>query len=55
MANPEKIVAAIPVVKVFQLVAKIIKLSKGGLSKEEALDLLEDLAEIAVDVAAKVK
>lgn len=55
MATSEKIVAAIPLVKVFQLIAKLIKLSKGGLSKEEALELLEDLAEIAIDVASKAK
>lgn len=55
MASGEKVVSAIPVVKVFQLIAKIIKLSKGGISKEEALELLEDLALISVDVAAKVK
>ena len=54
-ASAEKVVAAIPLGKVFSLIAKLIKLSKGGLTKEEALELLQDLAEIAAEVATKAK
>lgn len=53
--SAEKVVASIPLGKVFSLIAKLIKLSKGGLSKEEALELLQDLAEIAAEIATKAK
>ncbi len=54
-ASAEKVIAAIPLGKIFSLIAKLIKLSKGGLTKEEALELLQDLAEIAAEVATKAK
>jgi len=50
----DKIVSAIPIVKVFKLIGKLLKLSKGGLTKEEGLDLLDDLAEIASDLAMRI-
>ena len=50
----QKIVSAVPIIKVFKLVGKLLKLSKGGLTKEESLDLLDDLAEIAADLALKL-
>jgi hypothetical protein len=46
----QKIVTQIPWTKVMALVAKIIKFSKGGISKEEAADLAEDLLLLAADL-----
>ena len=46
----QKIVANIPWSKVMSLVAKIIKFSKGGISKEEAALLAEDLLLLAADL-----
>ena len=46
----QKIVANIPWSKVMGLVAKIIKFSKGGISKEEAALLAEDLLLLAADL-----
>ena len=46
----QKIVAQIPWSKVMALVAKIIKFSKGGISKEEAALLAEDLLLLAADL-----
>ncbi|CAB5224030.1 hypothetical protein UFOVP390_29 [uncultured Caudovirales phage] len=49
--NTDKIVAqAVPWSKVMALVAKIIKFSKGGISKEEGTVLAEDLLLIAADL-----
>jgi len=53
--NSEKIISSLPIGKIFKLIVDLIKLSKGGISKEEAIVLLEDLASIAADVASKVK
>jgi hypothetical protein len=46
----QKIVAQIPWSKVMSLVAKIIKFSKGGITKEEAALLAEDLFLLAADL-----
>ena len=46
----QKIVARIPWAKVMALVAKIIKYSKGGISKDEGADLAEDLLLLAADL-----
>lgn len=50
----DKIISTIPLPKIFKLIAHLIKFSKGGISKEEGAVLLEDLAEIAGDVAGKL-
>jgi hypothetical protein len=36
-----------------RLIGKLIRSSKGGLSKEEALDLLEDLSSLSFDIAER--
>lgn len=41
----------IPIKNIFKLIADLIRLSKDGISKEEAEILLGDLAEIALAVA----
>jgi hypothetical protein len=46
----EKIIAQIPWSKVMALVAKIIKFSKGGITKEEGALLAEDLLLLAADL-----
>ena len=48
--NGQKIVANIPWSKVMSLVAKIVKFSKGGITKEEAAILAEDLLLLAADL-----
>jgi len=50
----EKIIGSIPLVKLFRLIGRLIAFSKGGISKEEGAVLLEDLAEIAADIAGKL-
>lgn len=50
----DKIISNIPLGKVLKLVLDLIKLSKGGLTKEEGVILLEDLLLITADVAQKV-
>lgn len=43
----------LPIVKIMRLIGKLIRSSKGGLSKEEALDLLEDLSSLSFDIAER--
>jgi hypothetical protein len=45
--NAEKVVTMIPWTKVMQLIAKLIKFGKGGISKDEAAELAEDLLLLA--------
>jgi hypothetical protein len=44
----------IPWVKVGLLIGKLVKAAKNGINKEEAQDLLGDLAEIAADIALQL-
>jgi len=44
----------IPWVRVGMLIGKLVKAAKGGIDKEEAEDLLSDLAEIAVQIAVQL-
>lgn len=44
----------LPIIRIAALIVKLVKLSKGGLTKEECLDLLEDLAAITFDIAQKL-
>ena len=50
----KEVLIKLPFVRIAALIVKLIKLSKGGLTKEEGLELLEDLADIAFDVAQKL-
>ena len=49
----KEIFVKLPIVKIMRLIGKLIRSSKGGLSKEEALDLLEDLSSISFDIAER--
>jgi hypothetical protein len=49
----KEIFLKLPIVKIMRLIGKLIRSSKGGLSKEEALDLLEDLSSISFDIAER--
>lgn len=44
----------IPVFEIVALLGKIIKAAKGGISKDEALDIATDLAAIAASVLTQV-
>jgi hypothetical protein len=44
----------IPWIKVGLLIGKLVKAAKGGIDKEEAQDLLSDLAEIAAHIALQL-
>ena len=44
----------LPIIRIAALIVKLVKLSKNGLTKEECLDLLEDLAAITFDIAQKL-
>ena len=50
----EKVISTIPLAKIFKLIAHLIKFAKGGITKDEGAILLEDLAEIAGDIASKL-
>lgn len=39
----QKIVAALPLPAIIKIIAKLIRYAKGGIDKEEAADLIEDL------------
>jgi hypothetical protein len=49
----KEVFVKLPIVKIMRLIGKLIRASKGGLSKEEALDLLEDLSSISFDIAER--
>jgi hypothetical protein len=49
----KEIFLKLPIVKIMRLIGKLIRCSKGGLTKEEALDLLEDLSSISFDIAER--
>ena len=51
--NSDKIVASVPWSKVIVLIAKLVRYSKGGISKEEGADLAEDLLLIVADLVEK--
>jgi hypothetical protein len=50
----EKVISTIPLAKIFKLIGHLIKFAKGGITKDEGAILLEDLAEIAGDIASKL-
>jgi len=52
--NVEKVVGTIPLAKVFRLIGHLIAFAKGGINKDEGAILLEDLAEIAAEIATKL-
>jgi hypothetical protein len=52
--DSEKIVAVIPLQKVFRLIGHLLAFAKGGISREEGEILLEDLAGIAAAIAGKL-
>jgi len=43
----EKVVAQLPWARIMALVAKLVRYAKGGIDKEEAADLAEDLLLLA--------
>lgn len=51
--DAKEVFVKLPIVKIMRLIGKLIRASKGGLSKEEALDLLEDLSSISFDIAER--
>ena len=51
----QRIVAQISWGKVAALVAKLIRFSKGGITKEEGAELAEDLLLLAADLIEKSK
>lgn len=53
--NTEKILVKVPWAKVAMLIVTLVKSAKGGISKEEAEELLEQLSDIIVHVATAVK
>lgn len=53
--NSDKILVKIPWAKVALLIATLVRAAKGGISKEEGEELLEQLADIIVHVAGAVR
>ena len=51
----EKILVKIPWSKVAVLIATLVRSAKGGISKEEGEELLEQLADIIVHIATAVR
>lgn len=51
----EKIIVKIPWAKVAVLIATLVRSAKGGISKDEGEELLEQLADIIVHIATAVK
>ena len=51
----EKIIVKVPWSKVAVLIATLIKSAKGGISREEAEELLEQLSDIIVHLAVGMK
>ena len=49
-----KIIADIPIAKIWKLISHLIRFGQGGISKEEGAILLSDLADIAASVASKM-
>lgn len=53
--NSEKILVKVPWSKVAILIATLVKSAKGGISREEAEELLEQLSDIIVHLAVGLK
>jgi len=53
--NSEKILIKVPWAKVAILIATLVRSSKGGISKDEAEELLEQLTDIIVHLATGLK
>ena len=53
--NTDKILVKVPWSKVAVLIATLVKSAKGGISKEESEELLEQLSDIVVHIAIAVK
>jgi len=51
--DAKEVFVKLPIVKIMRLIGKLIRASKGGLTKEEALDLLEDLSSLSFDIAER--
>ena len=49
-----KLISDIPIAKIWKLISHLIKFGQGGINKDEAAILLEDLAHIAAAVAGKM-
>ena len=49
-----KLISDIPIAKIWKLISHLIRFGQGGINKEEAAILLEDLADIAASVAGKM-
>ncbi len=53
--NSEKILVKVPWAKVAILIATLVRSAKGGISKDEAEELLEQLSDIIVHLATGLK
>lgn len=53
--NSEKILVKVPWSKVAILIATLVKSAKGGISRDEAEELLEQLSDIIVHLAVGLK
>jgi hypothetical protein len=53
--NTDKILVKVPWAKVAILIATLVKSAKGGITKDEAEELLEQLTDIIVHLATAVK
>jgi hypothetical protein len=51
----QKIVAALPLPAIIKIIAKLIRYAKGGIDKDEAADLIEDLLLIVAHLADGAK
>lgn len=47
----QKIIATLPISRILVLVGKLLRYARGGITKEEALDLTDDLIEIIAHIA----
>lgn len=52
--NTEKVIVKVPWSKVATLIVTLVKSAKGGISKAEGEELLEQLADIVIHVAVSV-
>lgn len=50
-----KIVAALPLAAIIKIIGKLIRYAKGGIDKDEATDLIEDLLRIVAHLADEAK
>lgn len=47
----QKIIATLPLGRILVLIGKLLRYAKGGITKDEAIDLIDDLIEIISHIA----